>query len=526
VVWTPLSAAELRRAARRVARLKPQAVAVALLTSYARPAHERRVERALARLGVPVTSSSRLSPEIREYERTATTVIDAYLAPRVGRYLEGLARGTAARIEIMLSHGGTAPPRAVAAARTLLSGPAAGAVAALDRALALGFTRALSLDVGGTSTDVAFLPGRLERRRDRSLGGFPVRLPLVDVHTVGAGGGSIARLDAGGLLEVGPQSAGAEPGPACYGRGGPPTVTDALLVLGRIVPDLFAGGERALDPGAARRALNLLGARMKRRAGSVAEGMVRVVNANMEAALRLISVERGHDPRGAALVAFGGAGGLHACELAESLGLEAVLWPRFAGLLSACGLVGAETRHERTRTVLAPVATAERLEPLWRELEREVRGEFRRDGEPAPPRLERWAEMRYRGQSHELSVPWGPDLEERFHRAHQVRYGHAHRGRVVEVVTLESRGSRPSGRAVTVAPPRASKVRPWGATSTWNQGRIRAVPVWRREELPRGLALRGPALLVEYGASAWLPSGWRARVAGDGGIVMTRSAAR
>jgi N-methylhydantoinase A len=446
----------------------------------------------------------------------------------VGRYLVRLARGTAARLEVMLSHGGTAPARAASAVRTLLSGPAAGAVAALERARAAGFRRALSLDVGGTSTDVAFLPGRLERRRDRLVGGFPVRLPLVDVHTVGAGGGSIARFDAGGLLVVGPESAGARPGPAAYGRGGPATVTDALIVLGRIVPELFAGGEMPLDAAASTSALRALGAGMGRDAVEAAWGVLQVANANMERALRFISVERGEDPRDAALVAFGGAGGLHACELGEALGMAAVVAPRHAGLLSACGLVSAEARHERTLSVLVPAAEAPKLERRWRTLEAEVRAEFAR--EPGPrgaPRLERWAELRYRGQSHELSLPWGPAVAERFHREHERRYGHAQRHRPIEIVTLEVRGAVPAGRAVRSPAPRGpARVRPWGTTRARVAGGLRRVPVWRREQLPRGFAARGPALVVEYGSSVWVAPGWRARVAADGSMLIVRGRRR
>ncbi len=528
--WLPLTARALRRALASARRTRPQAVAVCLLHSYARPDHERRMGRALRALGVPVALSAELCPEVREYERMATTVTDAYLSPRLGRYLERLETGSPGRIEVMLSHGGTAPPRTVAAVRTLLSGPAGGAVAALERALAAGVPRALSLDVGGTSTDVAFLPGRLERRRDRLVGGFPIRLPTVDVHTVGAGGGSVARLDAGGLLEVGPESAGADPGPACYGRGGPATVTDALILLGRIVPDLFGGGALTIRPELSRRALERLGRVLRMSALEAARGVLRVANANMERALRFISVERGEDPRGAALVAFGGAGGLHACELAEGLGIRTVLAPRHAGLLSACGMVSAETRHERTRSVLVPASAAAGLDPLWRELERQVRAEFQQrylPSEPPLPRLERWVEMRYRGQSHELSLPWGTALETRFHRAHERRYGYSRRDQAGEIVTLEVRGSAPSRRAVrSPAPRRRGAVQAWGWSRAPLSDGVHRVPVWRREGLPAGWHGRGPAVVVEYGAGLWIAPGWHGRQRKDGTLVLTRGGKR
>ena len=294
-VWRPLTPASLARAVRAAARTRPEALAVTLLHSYADPRHERRVARALATLGRPVTASSALCPEVREYERLSTTVANAYLAPRVGSYLARLARGTRARLEIVLSHGGTAPARVAARepVRQLLSGPAAGLAAARGVAAACGFERALTIDVGGTSTDCAFITGEPPRRRGREVAGFPILLPMLDVHTVGAGGGSVARVDRGGLLHVGPESAGADPGPACYGRGGPPTVTDALMVLGRIPEGLVAGGAIPLERWLASRALERLGRGLGCEAVAAADGVVRLAEDGMAAALRRVSVERG-----------------------------------------------------------------------------------------------------------------------------------------------------------------------------------------------------------------------------------------
>jgi 5-oxoprolinase (ATP-hydrolysing) len=332
------------RGVRAGARTRPETVAIGLLHAYAHPAHERALARALRSAGVPVSASSELCPEIREYERLATTVTNAYLMPRVARYIEALEHACGASLEIVLSHGGTVAPGEAARepARQLLSGPAAGLAAARAVARACGFECALTLDVGGTSTDCAFVEDELPRRRAREVGGFPLLLPLLDVHTVGAGGGSIARVDAGGLLHVGPESAGAVPGPACYGRGGPPTVTDALVTLGRIAGDSLAGGTLPLDRAAAAAAMEKVARGIGvRGAAEAAEGVLLVAEATIEAALRKVSVERGHDPRDAALVAFGGAGGLHACPVAESLGCEAVLFPALAGVLSALGALGA-----------------------------------------------------------------------------------------------------------------------------------------------------------------------------------------
>jgi len=522
-----LTAAEARRVAARIAASRAESVAVGLLHAYAAPAHERRLARSLRAPGRPLSLSSALCPEIREYERIATTVTNAYLAPRVAAYLRGLARGTRARLEIVLSHGGTAPPAAAARepVRQLLSGPAAGLAAACAVARRCGFRRALTLDVGGTSTDCAYADGEPPRRRAREIAGFPVQLPVLDVHTVGAGGGSIARVDAGGLLHVGPQSAGAVPGPACYGRGGPPTVTDALMVLGRIPGASLAGGTLALDRAAATRAMAGLGAALGGRdARAAAAGVVALADARMEAALRRVSVERGHDPRDAALVAFGGAGGLHVCALAESLGVPVVLFPRHAGVLSALGALAGPPRREASRSVLLDARQEEAIERAWAALERRVRAGF-----PAGERrglvIERWAEVRYRGQSHELSLRGGPRLAARFHREHARLYGFADRAAPVEVVTLEARATA-AAEPWPAAPGRRARRGPPGSTRVWHQGRALRAAVWEVSALGPGFSAAGPALVLEEGATLWIAPGWRARHQPAGALVLRRGAKR
>jgi N-methylhydantoinase A len=527
----PLTLAEAKRAARALARTRPESVAVGFLHAYADPRHERRLARLLASLGVPVTISSELCPEVREYERFATTVTNAYLMPRIAGYLGGLARGTRARLEIALSHGGTAPPALAARepVRQLLSGPAAGLAAAWQVARACGFERALTLDVGGTSTDCAYVAGALPRRRARELAGFPLLLPVLDVHTVGAGGGSIARVDAGGLLHVGPESAGADPGPACYGHGGPATVTDALVVLGRIPGDLLAGSGLALDRAAAERALAGIARALGRRdAVEAAEGVLAVADARMEAALRRVSVEQAHDPRGAALVAFGGAGGLHACALAEALGASAVLFPVHAGVLSALGALAGGSRRERSRSVLTDAREAPALERAWRALERGVRSDFG-SAERRGLTLERWAEVRYQGQSHEVPLAGGPGLVERFHREHERRYGFSDRARAVEVVTLEVRGATPDAwdlvARLRAAAARVATARP-GRARVHANGRWLEARVWPRAALPRDAVVRGPAVVTDAGATLWVAPGWRAQVHANGTVALTRRGAR
>ena len=525
--WQRLTRVALTRLERRVRRIKPEAIAIGLLHAYANPAHERAVARALRGVGVAITRSSELCPEIREYERFATTAANAYLMPRVGRYLESLARSTGPRLEIVLSHGGTAT--AARAAREpvlqLLSGPAAGVRAARDAARACGFRAALTIDVGGTSTDCAYIEGDLPRRRARDIAGIPIQLPMLDVHTIGAGGGSIARVDTGGLLHVGPESAGADPGPACYGRGGPPTVTDALVVLGRIPGETLAGGTFPIDRGLAARAMRAL-ARDLGHADPVpaAEGVVALAESHMAAALRLVSVERGHDPREAALVCFGGAGGLHACALAAALGCV-VLFPPHAGVLSAVGALTGGSRREKSRSVLLDARDRRRVARTLAALERSARAELERHRRREAT-VERWAEVRYRGQAHELSIPAAGDIARRFHAEHRRRYGFASSEAAVEIVTLEARASLPGARLPREPRASGSRARPAATASVRHGARTYAAAVWRMEELPAGFRAGGPALVLEHGATLWIAPGWSARRHPSGALLLERRRAQ
>jgi N-methylhydantoinase A len=526
--WRPLSAAEVARVVAAARRARPQAIAIGLLHAYADPAHERRLARALKRLGVPITASSSLCPEFREFERIATTVANAYLLPRMASYLRALDRAVPGRLEIVLSHGGTAGPAEAARepVRQLLSGPAAGLIEAREVARACGFDSALTLDVGGTSTDCAFAAGELPRRRGRIVAGQPVLLPLLDVHTVGAGGGSIVHVEAGGLLRVGPDSAGADPGPACFGRGGPATVTDALLVLGRLPIDRLAGGAIVLDPGAAARALRRWASALGvRDALAVAEGVIAVAEAQIESALRHVSVERGFDPREAALVAFGGAGGLHACPIAEAIGCATVIAPRHAGVLSAIGALRSGSRRERSRTVLRGADRLPAVEAALRRLEREVRAELPA-GDRVGARAERWVEARYVGQSHELSIPADSvrGLAGRFHAVHAERFGFAEPRHQVEIVTVEVRVHTPRLPLPAWRPGRPKRARPPGRRVRV-RGRWQEVAVLDRDGLAVGRRVPGPALALESGSTLWVPPGWTARVHRSGAWVVRRARA-
>ncbi len=397
--------------------LDAEAVAVCLLFSFRDSAHERAVAAELRRRlpDARVVASHEVSPEFREYERASTTAIDAYLGPVVARYLEALGERAAAsglpEPLVMRSSGGVASLVEAAAhpAVALVSGPAAGTVGAALLARRAGFDNAISFDMGGTSTDVSLIVGgRAGLAAEREVGGLPLRLPTLDLHTVGAGGGSIVWLDSGGAVRVGPASAGADPGPACYGRGGTrPTVTDANLLLGRLPTKL--AGDIDLDAEAAARAFD----------GIDPAAAIEIVNAEMLRALRVVSVERGHDPRALALVAFGGAGPLHACALADELEIGTVLVPAAAGVLSALGLVASEERRDHVVPYVCPLAEVADLPA---------------DGD---------ADLRYAGQSFELTVPIQPALEEAFHRAHEERYGYADRGRAIELVAVRTAETKP-----------------------------------------------------------------------------------
>jgi N-methylhydantoinase A len=445
--------------------LDADAIAVCLLFAFRDESHERAVAAELRRRHphAHVVASHEVAPELREYERASTTVVDAYLGPTLARYLAALAAACAGaglpEPLVMRSSGGlaTVEEAAAHAAFALLSGPAAGVVGAARVAALAGHEQALSFDMGGTSTDVcAIVGGEARRDHERAVGGLPVRLPTLAVHTVGAGGGSLVRLDEGGALRVGPESAGADPGPACYGRGGTrPTVTDANLLLGRLPATLPGGIE--LDEDAARRALRDLDP----------EAAVAVVDAEMTRALRVVSVEQGLDPREFALVAFGGAGPLHACALADELEMETVLVPAAAGVLSALGLVAADERRDSVRSYVAPL---------------DETGELPGDGE---------ADLRYAGQSFELTIPLGPGLGERFHAAHADRYGYADATRPLELVAVRTAETR-------AAPP--------------------------LDVTGPALTVRGPEVVELEGATAWVPAGWAGETDEHGTLVLRRDA--
>jgi N-methylhydantoinase A len=525
-----LDGGELEALAARVAERAPEAVAVVLLHSYADGRHEREVAAALARSALadrPLSVSSAILPEFREYERASTTVVNAYVAPVVDRYLGRLAAEAGARrIRIMGSGGGSLP---VERARrdpvhTVLSGPAGGVTGALAWARRAGHESVISFDMGGTSTDVSLLPGRPLRTREFEIAGAPVAIPVLDIHTVGAGGGSIARVDPGGSLRVGPRSAGAEPGPICYGRGGVEvTVTDANVWLGRLPTDAFLDGARPLDGEAIRAPLADLAERLGCSLDDAAEGVIAVVNAAMERALRVISVERGYDPLEFAVVAFGGAGGLHVAELAERLGARLAIVPPDPGLLSAYGMLASPVTREGTRTLFARSddARAEDLVTVaLAELEDDTRRALAADGAPADGlSVERWVDARYPGQSYELAVP-AESWVARFHEAHRERYGYARRDEPVEAVTVRAIASGPAPAFAAPTLQRAPGEPPTAPTRVVLDGRTREARRVRRRDLRAGHALAGPLVVQEYSGTTWVPPGHRLTVDATGCLLL------
>jgi len=506
-----------------------QALAVVLLHAYANPDHEEAVATALQAVGSPLSVSSRLLPEYREYERTSTTVVNAYVSPIMSRYLGRLQRESGARqIHIMASSGGAVPvERAIREpVHTVLSGPAGGVVGALAWAKRSGFENIISFDMGGTSTDVSLCPGRPLHTREFEIAGQPVAVPVIDIHTVGAGGGSLARVDPGGALRVGPESAGADPGPIAYGQGGRElTVTDAHVWLRRLPVDAFLGGEGHLDRALIVEPLSSLGKALGKTPEDAAEGILSVANTAMERALRVISVERGFDPAEFVLVAFGGAGGLHVAELVERLGARRALVPPDPGLLSAYGMLAAPPTREMSRTLLVSNASSDhrpRMDEAFRELEAMALEEMVAEGhDPASLTVQHWVDARYLGQSFELRVP-RTGWEEAFHDAHGERYGYARRDAAVEAVTL---------RAVVEAPlltlrhsllPEADKDPPFTLDVAYCQGNeIQVQRVWRRD-LRRGHVVTGPATVLEYSSTTWLPPGWTMEVDAWGSLLLSR----
>jgi N-methylhydantoinase A len=529
-VETALDSGEVRRVLDAVRGAGARSLAVCLLHSYANPAHEETVAALAEATGLSVSASHRILPEYREFERTSTTVVNAYVAPLMERYVSRLSRelgeGT---LRIMQSNGGSISAETAKreSVRTILSGPAGGVVGAFETARAAGFSHVITCDMGGTSTDVALCDGAIRTTEEAAVGGLPVRVPMIAIHTVGAGGGSIAWADAGGALRVGPESAGADPGPACYGRGDAFTVTDANLVLGRLLPDRFLGGTMRLAAGRVEVPLRRLARRLGLSPREAADGVIRVADAAMERAIRVVSVEKGHDPREFTLVAFGGAGPLHACGLARALSIPRVVVPRDPGILSAFGMLLSDVIRDYSRTRLRKtrLLSPADVEAFFAPMEERALREMRDEGIPRErTRLERFLDMRYAGQSYEIAVPFGEWFEETFHRLHERLYGYRDPERETEVVTVRVRAVGAADR------PAFARRGPAGEDPgaaflerrlLVEEGKERDAAIYRRDRLLPGNRLEGPAVVTEYSATVFLPSGWEGRVDAYGNLILS-----
>jgi N-methylhydantoinase A len=545
-VLTRLAGNDIRSLLRRIRSIRPDAVAICFLFSFCNPRHEKALAKALRREGLLVSVSHEILPEFREFERTSTTVINAYLAPVMSAYLRdtesqasGVWSGTkkmesihAVEVRVMQSNGGIVSAENAAAhpVQTVLSGPAGGVLGARYAASLAGLAKIISFDMGGTSTDVALLSEETHITTESQVAGLPISVPMLEIHTVGAGGGSIARFDAGGALRVGPESAGAHPGPICYGRGELPTVTDAHAVLGHFSNRGLLNGEFALDLQRTQREL-------EKRKGKFADvkafarGILGVSNSVIERAVRLISIERGHDPRDYTLLAFGGAGGLHACDLAESLEMRGVLLPIFPGGLSALGILRADVVQDFSRTILLPVQNPLQARRKAGQILRQLRSEgesflIKEGFRKALQRFEYRLDIRYVGQAFHLNVPYDTNFVAAFHAAHAQMYGHADRSRPIEIVNVRCRAT---GLSKRIDAPRISRVRsgssarPDREVDCYFGSKLSQAALHERDKLQAGHEFSGPALIREYSATTLVPPKWFARVDAYGQIHLTRA---
>ena len=513
---------------RKVQQLAPEAIAVVLLYSYLNPKSEKQIAEALEFAQVPVCLSHQVLPEFREYERTSATVINAYLTTGMSRYLSRLSRHSLVqkgRLTIIQSNGGSIPvtSEGVEPLRTLLSGPAGGVMGAFELLKEAGYEKIITFDMGGTSTDVCLCEDQIVTTNETTIDHQPIPLQMIGIHTVGAGGGSMARIDSGGLLRVGPQSAGADPGPVCYGKGGQITVTDAHLFLGRMNADYFLGGDMRLYPERIRAALEELAEKLIQKtweAAEIAEGILGIVNTQMEGAIHLISLQKGYDTRDFTLVSFGGAGGLHACELARALLMPRVVVPPNPGMLSALGILRSNVVKDTSLTVILHSQVPDlltRLKQGFQPLEESIRRQLSQEGfNEEDLLLELTLDVRYVGQSYELNLPFSDDFGERFHKQHQQFYGYSNPRLPMEIVTLRVRGSGRFPRVPIPRYPLESEELPQDAMIQKKQVFVDGGPVstafYLRERLRPGNRFQGPAIILEYGSTTFVPGDFKVHI--------------
>ncbi|MFH1351498.1 MAG: hydantoinase/oxoprolinase family protein [Pseudomonadota bacterium] len=527
----PLDLSEAQQVIQELERLQVESIAVCFLFSYVNPAHERGIMSLLAETGMPVSLSHEILAEFREFERTSTTVINAYVSPKMQRYI-GYLMGeleVTDSLGIMQSNGGSisAETAMKESVRTILSGPAGGAVGAFEIGKVAGYPKLITFDMGGTSTDVCLMDGALSLTVESNISGYPLKVPMIDIHTVGAGGGSIAYLDQGGALRVGPESAGADPGPICYGKGTRVTVTDANLFLGRLIPDHFLGGGMTLQKERLEDYFDPLADDIGLSKIELAEGILSVANATMEKAIRVISVERGYDPREFTLLSFGGAGGLHAPFLARLLNIPKVLIPQNPGILSAIGMIMADIIKDYSFTIMRNQlnVTKEELLELFKDLEERGAEDLLAEGIGDENLvLERYLDMRYEGQSYEIITPLGDDYIEDFHRLHEKTYGYQNRDKIVEIVNIRLRA-----RGIPHKP-RFQKVEKWiekpvkeaflGVRDVVFNRTFTETRIIDRKRLVSGNRIEGPAIVIEYSSTIVIPPFATAFVDAYGNLIL------
>ncbi|MCP4116992.1 MAG: hydantoinase/oxoprolinase family protein [Desulfobacteraceae bacterium] len=517
--------------AKQLEQAQVESVAVCFLFSYLNPEDEIRMGRLIRELNIPVSLSHRILAEFREYERTSTTLINAYVSPIMRRYILHIQKALKTKgFRIMQSNGGTISGAAAMeeSVKTILSGPAGGAVGAFETGKLANRNKLISFDMGGTSTDVALLDGALPLTSESSIAGFPVKVPMIDIHTVGAGGGSVLATNDQGALKVGPESAGAYPGPICYGTGERITVTDANLFLGRLVPDHFLGGAMELDFERLKTFFKATAEQTGLTPMELAQGVIDVANAVMEKAIRVISVERGFDPSEFTLFSFGGAGGLHAVDLARLMNIPTVMVPKNPGTLSAMGMLMADVIKDYSLTVMLRQEPGlfQRLDQCFAPLTATGVKELGAEGfDPESVTMEKYLDMRYKGQSFELMVPFDGDYEERFHRLHEKSYGYASRDKEVEIVNIRTRARGVSERpGFDPEPFQGEAPDPKAFTGKRRvifDGAPREASLILRDKLRHGNRIPGPAIILEYSATVVIPPGALVEVDSFGNLIIT-----
>ncbi len=532
-ILTDISEEDIGKAVKKIKSMKVKAVAVSFINSYANAGNEKRAHRVLEKAGYSVSRSSEILPEYREYERTVVTTVNAYLMPVISQYLTNLEKKlNKAYIRIMQSNEGhisteTAKKEPI---RTALSGPAGGVVAAYYVGRTAGYKKMVTFDMGGTSSDVSLIDGKIQRTNENKIGEFPIRLPIIDINTVGAGGGSLAYVDKGGSLRVGPRSAGADPGPACYGEGSLPTVTDANLVLGRLSAEHFLGGQMKIFPERSFDSIKKLGGKINKSVLETASGIIKIANANMSKAIRVISIERGIDVRNFALFSFGGAGGMHAAEIALGLQIPTVLIPKNAGVLSSLGLLLADSTRDYSKSVLETtdsLSSDSHLDKEFRRLEEKAMTDMQKEGfKREDIGLKRLLDLRYYGQSYEITIPYKKDCGylDDFHKSHERLYSYSHPGWPVEIVNVRTKADGKT-RKIKLTKTSEGGTDPEKAfikkQNIYYRGKHRASPVYKRSLLEPGNTIYGPALIVDYESTIFIPSEYMAGIDAYLNIVLS-----